>query len=226
MAGAVNGRAWTEAELQVLQQSYADTRTEDLAHKIGRDVGSVYRKAAQLGLRKSDVYLASPAARRLRRGGNVGAAFRFPKGHVPANKGLRRPGWAAGRMRETQFKPGSKPQTWVSIGTEVRDPDGYLKRKVRDDAPRGFSRRNWKFVHVLMWEEHRGPVPSGHAVVFRNGDKTDIRIENLELVRRSDLMRRNSYHNRYPKEIGLAIQLRGALVRQINMRNRREKQDQ
>ena len=27
---------------------------------------------------------------------------------------------------------------------------------------------------------------------------------------------RNSYHNRYPKEVCLAIQLRGALMRKIN----------
>lgn len=38
-------------------------------------------------------------------------------------------------------------------------------------------------------------------------------------------MRRNSYHTRYPKEIGLVIQLKGALQRQINKRERDAKQD-
>lgn len=55
---------------------------------------------------------------------------------------------------------------------------------------------------------------------------SEITIDRIELVTLEENMRRNSYHNRYPKEIGLAIQARGALVRKINRRKQaNEKQD-
>ena len=39
-----------------------------------------------------------------------------------------------------------------------------------------------RMEHVVVWEEHNGPVPPGHQVHHRNGIKHDNRIENLELV--------------------------------------------
>ncbi len=222
-------RYWTPEEMATVRSRYPHERTDAIARDLGRTESQIYQCAARLGLTKSPEYLASPEACRLRRGGNIGAATRFQKGQTPQNKGVRRPGWAPGRMATTQFKPGAlsgqAAKLLVPVGTEVRDTDGYLKRKVRDDAPPNQSRFNWAFVHVLVWTEKNGLIPDGHAVVFRNGDRADIRLDNLELVSRTELMRRNSYHNRYPKEIGLAIQLRGQIVRQINKRVRREKQD-
>lgn len=204
---------WTREEIRRLRALYPDMPTARVARALRRSVGSIIGMACSLRLRKSAAYLASPAAGRLRRGDNVGAAYRYPKGHVPANKGLRRPGWHRGRMKETWFKRGNKPHTWVPVGTEVLDADGYRKRKVSDDRTKP-SRFNWRFVHVLVWERRHGRVPRGHVVAFKNGDRGDIRLGNLELITRRELMRRNSVHN-LPKALADVIQLRGALVRQI-----------
>jgi HNH endonuclease len=209
-------RRWTAAEAREAVRRYPHEPTKVLAERFGRPMYQVYQFAARHGLSKTAEYLASPAASRLRRGDNVGAPYRFPKGHVPHNKGLRRPGWFRGRMRETWFKRGALPHTWVPVGTEVLDPDGYRKRKVTDNRKLA-SRFNWKFVHVLTWEKAHGPVPRGHAVAFRNGDRRDIRLENLELVSRRELMRRNTVHN-LPKPLAQVIQLHGALTRQIRRR--------
>jgi hypothetical protein len=210
---------WGPEELEILRRAFPHNRTDKVAKVLRRSASCVSQKAAKLGLKKSKAYLASPAACRLRRGSHVGAAHWYPKGHVPANKGLRRPGWAPGRMRETQFRKGAKPQTWVPIGTEVTCRDGYLKRKVRDDAPSGQSRFNWVVVHVALWEEHLGPVPPKHVIVFKNGDKADIRIDNLACISQRQNMLRNTLH-RYPKEVVQLIQLRGALNRKINRRSK------
>ena len=67
-------------------------------------------------------------------------------------------------------------------------------------------------------------MPPKHAVRFKDGDRTNIAIENLELIHRGNLMRKNSVHN-LPKELVRVVQLRGAVVRQINKRARYEKQD-
>ena len=208
----------TDAEIGYVRRHYADTASSVLAARLGLTINQVYSIAARLKLKKSDRYLETPAACRLRRGDDVGKSTRFQPGHVPANKGVK--GWqAGGRSAETRFKKGHRPQTWTPIGTEVVDRDGYRKRKVKDDAAPGMSRFNWVFVHVDLWEQHHGSIPAGHAVVFRNGDRSDIRIGNLELVTRRELMSRNTVHN-LPKPLAEIVQLRGALQRVINRKTR------
>ena len=217
----MNGNPWKLNEIEKLKNLYPDTPTIELATLFGRPAYSIYNKAYQLGLAKSETYLESPAACRLRRGDNVGKAFRFEKGHVPANKGYRRPGFSPGRMGETQFKKGGKPHTWLPIGSE-RIADGYLQRKVTDT---GYGPRDWQPVHRLLWEENNGPIPPGHVVKFIDGDRGNIVLSNLRLVSRSELGRQNVMWNRYPHELAETIQLAGALKRKINRRKDHEKQD-
>lgn len=189
--------------------------TATIAQQLGRSMRSVYAQASQLGLKKSGKYLASPAACRLRRGDGIGAEHRFQPGQAPHNKGVRHPpGWAPGRMAERQFKPGNlsgrAAQLRAPVGTVVVQINGYHKVKVRAETHGVRSHHNWELVHVRLWEQHHGPIPPGHAVVFRNGNKADIRIENLELINRAELMRRNSVH-RYPTELKHTLRALGKL---------------
>ncbi len=52
--------------------------------------------------------------------------------------------------------------------------------------------RRLKMAHVLVWEEHHGPVPLGRELHHRNGDKLDNRIDNLQLVTRLEHKRIHS----------------------------------
>jgi hypothetical protein len=61
--------------------------------------------------------------------------------------------------------------------------EGYLQRKVSDT---GNTVRDYVEVHRLLWEERHGPIPGSHVVIFRDGDRTNIVIENLMLVSRAD----------------------------------------
>jgi hypothetical protein len=217
----VNGRPWTKREIAVIRRDYPHKATKLIAEALGRPLCGVYRTANVLGIKKSETFLASSESGRLTKLTASGRAYRFTKGQVPANKGLRRPGWTAGRMRETQFKKGARPHTWRPLGS-LRLSDGYLCRKMTDT---GYPPRDWVPVHILMWQEAHGPIPPKHTVCFKDKDRTHIALDNLELVSRRDLMKRNSYHMNYPKELGELIQLRGAVQRQINKRLRLEKQD-
>jgi len=213
-------RLWSKADDRELRRHYPHMRTSTLARRLRRSLSSVYGRAGLLGLHKSAAYLASTDACRLRRGDHVGAAFRFSKGHVPANKGLRRPGWSPGRMKETQFKPGVlngvAKRRFKPVGS-TRLVDGYLYRKI--SAVPGPWTVNWKLESILVWERAHGPVPAGHALVFRNHDRTDVRLENLDLITRRELMARNTVQN-FPKPLALAVQLLGALNRKIRRRTR------
>ena len=212
-------RLWSTPDDALLRKIYPDEPNPAIARRLRRTVTAIYGRAGVLGLHKSAAYMAGPHACRLRRGDHVGARFRFSKGHVPANKGLRRPGWGPGRMKATQFRPGVPSWRTMPIGG-TRLVDGYLYRKV-SATPCVPWTVNWKPDHVLLWSAVHGPVPPGHALVFRNRDRTDVRLENLECLTRRELMARNTVHN-LPKPLAQTIQLLGALNRQVRRRTREE----
>lgn len=223
-------RPWLDYEIEAVEQLFPHVPTHELVTVLNRPEHQIISCASRLGIKKSASYLASPAARRLRRGDELGKAYRFTKGQTPPNKGLRRPGWAVGRMAETQFKvgamSGAAQHNYKPIGS-YRIVYGNLEVKVTDD-PALYPAARWKPVARLAWETAHGPVPPNHFVIFRKGQHTtapdEITVERLECVTRAENLRRNSYHHRYPKDVGLLIQMRGQLTRLIN-RKSREKQD-
>jgi hypothetical protein len=207
-------RLWNPSDDALLRRRYAHEPTAAIATKLRRSIRAVYVRARLLGLAKSAAYLAKHC--RLQRGSTIGAQFRFQKGHVPANKGLKRPaGWGPGRMKETQFRTGVPSWRNMPIGG-TRAIDGYLYRKV-SDVPNVPWTVNWTLEHHRIWAAVHGPVPKGFALIFRNGDRTDIRLDNLQLLTRRELMARNTVHN-LPRELASTIQLLGALHRQLRRR--------
>ncbi len=201
---------WSAEQLELLHKYYPDTRTCDLVDLIGRPRNSIYAKASELNLAKSAAFLSSPACGRT--SGNQGKGTRFTKGHITWNKGKK----TKSRDGGTRFKKGQMPHNWHPIGHEGLTGDGYLRRKMTDT---GCTRRDYVHVHILLWTEHNGAVPKGHCVIFKDGNKANIAIENLDCISRADNMKRNSYHN-YPKELATLVQLRSALNRQINKREK------
>jgi hypothetical protein len=87
-------------------------------------------------------------------------------------------------MAETQFKKGN-PARWMPIGSR-RLIDGYVYIKLADVRYVPHT-HNWYPEHVIDWEiANRRPLPPEHALRFRNGDRTDLRLDNLELISRRD----------------------------------------
>jgi hypothetical protein len=214
---AMRRRPWTAAEDEILRRLYPDRRAADVAAELERNVCQVHARAKRLGVRKSDAFNASPQSGRVAKGRLLPASlpYRFKPGQVSHNKGRHyQPG---GRAAETQFKPGLVPHNTQPIGTEVWNSAGYLVRKISD--ARGLTQRQrWRFVHALIWEAAHGPVPRGFGLVFRNGNRADLRLDNLELVSDQERMRRNSIHSLIPSELKELIQLNGRLKRRIRER--------
>lgn len=214
-------RAWSRAEDALMRKLYAEHSNESISQRVGRSVASVNNRAHTLDLYKSEAYMR----RTLEKLGvalkTSGARSRFPKGHVPLNKGLRRPGWHRGRMQQTQFKKGSRngraEDLWKPIGTVRISKDGYLERKINEGMP---LQRRWRAVHLLVWEAANGPLPPGHAVAFKNRNRKDVRLENLELLTRADLMRRNTVHN-LPPELKKTVYALGSLKSTITKKTKR-----
>lgn len=74
-----------------------------------------------------------------------------------------------------QFTKGHMPHNHLPVGTEMVKTDGYLWRKIAEP-------NKWRQVHILLWEEANGRLPKGAKLTFLNGDITDVRLDNLELV--------------------------------------------
>ncbi len=212
-------RYWTKADNRAFRKLYPHQPTADVAKAIGRTLSATYQRARRFGLSKTAAYLASPAAHRL--DGVKGMGTRFPKGHVPANKGLRRPGWGPGRMKATQFKKGQRSARWPAedypVGAIRVNSDGQIDIKIKEGG------RAWYCMARYVWITERGPIPPNHCIRPRNGDQHDTQLENLELITRAENLKRN-YHDRYPLELRRLIQLRGALSRQINKREGKREQ--
>lgn len=199
-------RPWTAEEDAAMRRLYPLHSNPEIARQLGRTEPAILNRANKLGLKKPRGFA------------NAGC---FQPGIVPWNTGMK--GWqAGGRSAESRFKKGElsgRARALLQpIGAERVTKDGILQRKVTT-AGRGGQR--WKSVHQLIWSAAHGPIQRGHIVVFKDGDKRNFAIGNLECISFAENMRRNSYHTKYPKEVGLAIQLLGAINRKINHATRR-----
>lgn len=208
-------RFWTADEVAELRRRYPDEATAAIAATLARDIRCVYAKASAIGLRKSAAFLAGPLAYRL--DGKIGAEFRFQPGQEPPNKGVRRPGYGPGRMRETQFKPGQVSRRWdpdiYAVGALRITSDGVLQIKLAEGG------KQWVQMSRYVWRLHTGAWPRrGYVIRARNGDPHDTRFENLELLTLRQNMLRNTVHAQYPPEVARLVQLQGAITRQINRR--------
>jgi hypothetical protein len=106
-------RFWSEEDYRTLTQLYPHTSTAEIAKLLKRSVQAVYGMAETRGLKKTQAFLNSAEYKSQF---HAPVHSRFSKGHEPANKGLRRPGWNRGRMKETQFKKGQRTGAAASAG--------------------------------------------------------------------------------------------------------------
>lgn len=217
-------RRWSDAERQLVRDYYPDTPAWMIARALQRSNASVYQMADRLGVSKAPDWLDNPLSNTTRVDPGRGRVSQFRPGQKPWNTGKK--GWRPPGAERTQFKPGQlngrAAQLVEPVGSYRLDPSGILQRKIATTP--GPAHLRWRSVHELVWIEHNGPVPPGHLVVFKEGMRTNvlqqITLDRIECLSRGDLMRRNSYHNRYPKEIARLIQLKGALARKINNRSK------
>ncbi|MBR4934470.1 MAG: HNH endonuclease [Anaerotignum sp.] len=128
-----------------------------------------------------------------------GLAGHFEKGHTPYNKGKK--GQCAAGCEKTWFKKGGTPGNHREVGEERVTIYGYLEVKVAEPNV-------WRAKHHVIWEQHHGPIPEKHVVIFRDRDKTNLSIDNLVLVHRAAnaIMNQNGLGNCTDERLDLALQ--------------------
>lgn len=116
---------------------------------------------------------------------NSGLTGRFEKGHVPANKGKKWNDYMSeeGQLNslKTTFKKGNVPANHKPVGYERINVDGYIEIKVKE--PNVF-----RLKHRVVYEQHYGKIPADMNVIFADGNKLNLDIDNLILVKKSELL--------------------------------------
>lgn len=176
---------WTQRQLDYLRQHYADTPMDVLMKHTGHPKKSIWRLASAMGLHKSREFLQECGRRSSQHPASI--AHRFQKGIKPWNKGLEE--WqirsqdAIERCRKTQFKPGNSPHNTKPVGYERVNEEGYILIKVEEG-------RKMVLKHRWVWKQAYGKIPAGYNVMFRDGNRQNCSLDNLELVSRSEAARR------------------------------------
>jgi hypothetical protein len=203
-------KEWTEAERKLLHECFPHMRTEDVAAKLNRSYTSVAQRAKVEGLRKTPEFLSQYRYKK----GHDDKRGRFQKGFTPWNKGIRFV--SGGRSIHTRFSKGNLPPNTMHDGAIV------IRRCSTTGKPYQYIRVRmglWDALHRQVYIQHFGPIPKGMIVAFKNRDTMDVRPENLELITRTENMRRNSIQ-RFPEELKKTIRTLHKLKRTIH-----EKQD-
>lgn len=171
--------------------------TEIMAKAMNKKPDALNRKASLLGIKKSKQFNSQNIKR------NGIQKYTFKKGMIPWNKnktGLTNLGG------KSKFKKGNIPHTYKETGTESIRKDGYVYIKTES----GFKPK-----HQYLYQQHFGEIPKNHIVIFKDNDKYNFDIENLELISRSDNMKRNSIWN-MPEELKEVVILKKTLMKIIN----------
>lgn len=162
---------YTEEMLMFLRQ-HEETPRAELTCKFNEKFGyslsvdSIKAKCLRMGLKTGRNGCFSPGQESWNKG---------KTGYMSANK--------------TSFKKGHTPHNHKPVGFERVTKDGYIEIKTAE--PNVFELK-----HRVVWVNANGVTPKGHAIVFKNQNKTDCRIENLELLTRAELARLNQSYSK------------------------------
>ena len=99
------------------------------------------------------------------------------------------------KSNKTSFKKGNIPLCHRPVGTERTNvKDGYIMIKTANP-------RTWQLKHVWLWEQTHGPKKPNHVIRFIDGDKTNFAIENLESVKKAEIVIFNKLYYKAPDAI-------------------------
>lgn len=203
---------FTRKHIDYLVRNYSTMISQEIADKFGCSLYSIYGKAHRLGLEKDKKFMTGHFRQKAMEPDHGGRKTRFKKGTIPPNKGKRIEEYMSPegieKSKISRFKHGHKPYNTGRDGDiRWRPSCGYYYIRIREG--------HWKEYHRYLWEQKKGPIPEGHNISFRDGNRRNCAIENLECISNAELALRNTIHN-YPSEVKDLFYLRRSLGEAIN----------
>lgn len=196
-------KVWTQEEIEFLKEQYPNSCSKELASQMDITYMMLWRKASQLGLKKSDVFLRQT---RDRVNQNLLLGKRFEKGNQSHNKGKKMSPEVYEKVKQFFFIKGHKPHNERMDGHEHITHNGYVRIKHKGSLV---------LKQRVVYEENHGPIPEGMVVTFLDGNRQNFEIENLALITMAENANRNQIHH-YPEELKSVIKTLNKLKKKIN----------
>lgn len=109
----------------------------------------------------------------------------FKKGQVSPTKGKKMPEEVYEKAKHTMFRKGHIPHNHKEVGSERINVDGYVEIKVAEP-------NKWVFKSRYLYEQHHNvKLTRSDVIVFLDGNKLNLDIDNLFLISRAALARFN-----------------------------------
>ena len=109
----------------------------------------------------------------------------FIKGITPYNKGKKMPKKVYEKAKHTMFRKGHIPHNHKEVGSERINVDGYVEIKVAEP-------NKWRLKQRLLYEQHHNvKLTKSDVIIFLDGNKLNLDIDNLFLISRAALARFN-----------------------------------
>lgn len=169
----------THEDVIKILDRFPDEKAETIAKDYGVHVQTIYKTAQRYNVKKSEAFLRSPESGRMQKGQCLSPRTQFKKGHIPCFKGRKLP-YKPGHL----WKKGNKPHNAGTDG-EIRwrqNPGYYFIR---------IAENNWVFLHRFLYEQQHGKIPDGYNVIFKDGDRRNCVLENLDCVTHKELLELN-----------------------------------
>jgi hypothetical protein len=116
----------------------------------------------------------------------------FKKGSISWNKGKK----GLTKANKTSFKKGHKPKNYMG-GLRVSDRDGIYIRC--EDYKYDNGKRivgKYESLARYNWKKKFGKIPKNSIIFHKDLDRLNNDIQNLELISRKELLKRNQYKNK------------------------------
>lgn len=104
---------------------------------------------------------------------------KFKKGQTSWNKGRKMSTEQYEKCKRTMFQKGNSSNA-RPVGDERIDIDGYTYIKVKQP-------NKWVLKHRWLYEKEKGKIPKGYNLIFADGNKQNLNLDNLILVSNSEL---------------------------------------
>ncbi len=180
--GNIGPVKYTEKQLEFIRTHYPSCSRKELLVKFNETFGLDISLSQLIGITKNHNIKS-------------GRTGRFKKGNIPWSTGLAGKGIC--KAGPTAFKPGHVPTNTKDLGSE-RKSDGYTMVKIRSSC----SCNNYELKHRVLWEENHGTIPENHVIAFKDGNKSNLAIDNLICVSRDELLILNkSGYQKAPEEL-------------------------
>ena len=165
---------YTEEHLNFLREEYPKKILPELTRAFNQ----------RFGLNKSVDNIHSLVKRKKIRSGRSGC---FEKGIRPWNTGTV----GVCKPNSGSFQKGQTPKNFKAAGYERVNVEGYIEIKVDEPNPYTPAETRYRYKHVRIWEEAYGEVPEGHVLRFKDGNKLNTDLANIELVTQNENLQLN-----------------------------------